>query len=131
MWEVDRLRKEYAGLSEGVRRLWIATSTVWLVAYLVLNWSDFALLWHGALATPSTTCAQVYLQNDNREGACEFAAAPFSEGISFYAERKSHSFSPYFKKYRRDDKLFIWLGAPVAWLILLWLGVWVKRGFKK
>jgi hypothetical protein len=121
-------------MPEGIRRLWIATSVVWLIAYLLLNWDGLTLLWQGALSTPQTTCAQVY-SNVERRSYCESIAAGGREPIQAYLERKqkggSLPFDPYFEKYRDDEKVFIWLGAPIAWLVVLWLAVWVRRGFKE
>ena len=126
----NRLKRSYVNLPLGLRRLWIATSIAWLAGFFLLNLGDFTLLWQGALATPRTTCAQVYDDNDGRKHECEFAAAPYGEDINFYMQGKSHSFDPYFEKYRRDDKLLIWLGTPVAWLGLILAFMWVRRGFE-
>jgi hypothetical protein len=123
-----KLRRSFFDLPLGVRRLWVATSVLWLVAYLVLNWGDLSLLWDGATHNSNATCAQVYPNDNGRSSACDLAGG--SPDIAFYTQGKSNPFEPYFQKFRRDDKLVIWLAAPIAWLAIIWAFMWVRRGFE-
>ena len=121
------LKREWFTLPLGARRLWIATSVAWLLIYLALNWNDLTLLWDGATSTPSTTCAEVFAGGDERRSACEIARG--LPDIGFYLQGKSMPFQPYFAANRHDEKLFVWLGGPLAWLSLIWAFFWVRRGF--
>src|SRR3954463_10085674 len=110
----ESLKRSFLNLPLGIRRLWIASSVLWLGAYLIINVADFSLLWDGATHSSSATCAQVYRNDEERRSACEIVNG--LPDINFSLQGRSNSFDPYFEKYRRDDKLLIWLGAPFVWL---------------
>jgi hypothetical protein len=126
-WE-RKLTGSFLGLPLGVRRLWIATSVLWLVAYLAFNWADMSLYRDRAMHGSGATCADVYPNDASRRSACDLVNG--RPDIRFYMQGKSNSFEPYFDKYRRDDKLLIWLGAPFVWLAIIWAFMWVRQGFE-
>ena len=124
----QKLGASFLRLPLGVRRLWVATSVLWLAAYPAFNWADMSLYWDRATHGFGATCAEVYPNDTGRQSACDTVNG--GPDITFYMQGKSNPFEPYFDRYRRDDKLLIWLGAPFVWLAIIWAFMWVRQGFE-